>query len=46
MLKIKQFGWLTLRFCILGPLVIIIKLGEYAEDLFEYLDARMRDMHD
>lgn len=42
MLKIKQFGWLALRFAIIGPLVVVIVLGEWAEEAAEYLDLHLR----
>lgn len=42
MLKIKQFGWLTLRFAIIGPLAMVIVLGEWAEEAAEYLDLYLR----
>lgn len=40
--KVKQFGWLALRFAIIGPLVVVIVLGEWAEEAAEYLDAHLR----
>ena len=36
--KVKQFGWLALRFCVLGPLAVVAVLGQWAEGAFEYLD--------
>ena len=41
MLKIKQLGWLALRFCILGPLAAAAVLGCWAEEAFEYLDPKL-----
>lgn len=41
MLKVKQFGWLALRFCVLGPLAAIAVLGCWAEEAFEYLDPKL-----
>ncbi|QHJ80654.1 MAG: hypothetical protein [Caudoviricetes sp.] len=46
MLKIKQFGWLVLRFCILGPLAVVAVLGQWAEEAFEYLDPLMGEEDD
>lgn len=40
--KVKQFGWLALRFAIIGPLVVVIVLGEWAEEVAEYLDVHLR----
>lgn len=40
--KIKQFGWLALRFAIIGPLAMVIVLGEWAEEAAEYLDTHLR----
>ena len=40
--KIKQFGWLALRFAIIGPLIVVIVLGEWAEEAAEYLDLHLR----
>lgn len=40
--KAKQFGWLALRFALIGPLVPLILLGEWAEELAEYLDEHLR----
>lgn len=40
--KVKQFGWLALRFAIIGPLVVVIVLGEWAEEAAEYLDVHLR----
>lgn len=40
--KVKQFGLLALRFAIIGPLVVVIVLGEWAEEAAEYLDAHLR----
>ena len=39
--KAKQFGWLVLRFCILGPLAAVAVLGCWAEEAFEYLDPKL-----
>lgn len=40
--KVKQFGWLALRFAIIGPLVMVIVLGGWAEEAAEYLDVHLR----
>ena len=40
--KVKQFGWLALRFAIIGPLVMVIVLGEWAEEAAEFLDLHLR----
>lgn len=40
--KIKQFGWLALRFAIIGPLAMVIVIGEWAEEAAEYLDVHLR----
>lgn len=40
--KIKQFGWLALRFVIIGPLAVVIVLGEWAEEAAEFLDVHLR----
>lgn len=42
MLKFKQFSWLALRFTIIGPLAMVIVLGEWAEEAAEYLDLHLR----
>lgn len=42
MLRLKQFGWLALRFAIIGPLVVVIVLGEWAEEAAEFLDLYLR----
>ena len=42
MLKIKQYAWLATRFAIIGPLVVVIVLGEWAEEAAEYLDVHLR----
>ena len=40
--KVKKFGWLALRFAIIGPLVMVIVLGGWAEEAAEYLDVHLR----
>ena len=42
MSKIKKYAWLTLRFAIIGPLVVVIVFGEWAEEAAEYLDVHLR----
>ena len=42
MSKLKQYAWLALRFAIIGPLVVVIVLGEWAEEAAEYLDVHLR----
>lgn len=42
MFKLKQFGWLVLRFALIGPLAVVIVLGEWAEEAAEYLDVHLR----
>lgn len=42
MLKIKQCAWIALRFAIIGPLVLVILLGEWAEAAADYLDEHLR----
>lgn len=38
MQKIKHFMWLVARLFILGPFAIVAVLGQYSEEVFEYLD--------
>ena len=35
--KIKKYAWLALRFSILGPLAVVAVLGQWADELFDYL---------
>lgn len=42
MSKLKKYTWLALRFAIIGPLVVVIVLGEWAEEAAEYLDLHLR----
>lgn len=42
MSKLKKYAWLALRFTIIGPLVVVIVLGEWAEEAAEYLDVHLR----
>ena len=41
MARTKQFMWLVARFCVLGPLAMVVILGQWAEEVFEYLDPLM-----
>lgn len=41
MLTFKKGLWLVARFFILGPLAVVVVLGQWAEEAFEYLDAHM-----
>lgn len=38
MSQLKQYSWLVLRFCVLGPLCVVTVLGEWAEKACNYLD--------
>lgn len=42
MSKLKKYTWLALRFAIIGPLAMVIVIGEWAEEAAEYLDAHLR----
>lgn len=41
MSKVKQLGWLVLRFSVLGPLAMVATVGVWAEAAFEYLDKKI-----
>lgn len=42
MSKLNKYAWLALRFTIIGPLVMVMVLGEWAEEVAEYLDLHLR----
>lgn len=39
--KLKRYFWIAARFCVLGPLALLIVLGDNAELLFDALDKHM-----
>lgn len=41
MQRLKQVMWLVARFFILSPLAVVVVLGQWAEEAFEYLDKVM-----
>ncbi|ANT45370.1 hypothetical protein BI050_gp13 [Pectobacterium phage PP90] len=43
---IKKGLWLVARFFILSPLAVVVVLGQWAEEAFEYLDPLMGEDND
>ena len=41
----KELAWIIPRILILGPLVILIVLGQWAEEAFEFLNDNMPKEH-
>lgn len=45
-LSLKQWAWVIPRVLVLGPLAILVRLGEWAEEAFEFLSDRMPKEND